>query len=934
MQNSDSKARLSSLRKLYFRLQKIVLQSGSNDKEGSDLQRTRLWAILLVEAARRLRKLELSPADLCKITSTFLSSCSDLRANPLDTERILQFFQTSHCFELQKQLVKHAELLDEFDERFAGYFYQFSQEAARDFALERIQSSDKRSSRNDIIHFTQLYTPDWVADYLLQETLLPQWKEHGDESSRIEKGLAPILNDSHSRPYHLPAVSGTGTRTASELTVLDPSCGAGHILLRAFELLMQLHLSEGKRRAEACKAILNQNLYACDLDENALEVCAFSLIIKALKDHVDIFELKLKLFNVSSFSAAEEEFEPGSLKREWKSTHALSKRYNAVVTNPPYIGRRLLDRRLKQFLRSEFPAGQHDLSAAFLLRALELTESSGRVGFITQSSLLYLPSYEELRKQFIENNTLVSIVELGTRVFPLSSGEKINSMLIILRNENQGSSEASFLDLTKSPNKCDALLNTAHSRRDCKEFLLNRSYAFNYRYPDFLAKIMDHKSKLGDFIEIKQGLATSDNARFVRFFWDVDQDEIGKRWHPYVKGAGSQRWYAPCHTVLDWGTDGSKIKEAVEKNYPYLKGRIAWVVKNESFYFRRGLTFSFVSTGNFAVRRMDPGSIFDVGGSALFCKESEEDLMLAYLNSSFASLCAHVLNPTLNFQVGDIKQIPLPDFDDCLADELKDLAQKAQLLKRELGKFNESSPDFQTPDFINTILQGQNCIDELFTNIQHRQAELAEQLHSVENTIDQLILKAIDEKHSLSSKDRDALFKLIEQQAAGKQFSNPYFANEHEFVEFLLRLIIDKASASSGILITNHDEPLNSLIDHRLRSSIEAVLKMSLNDYLLKCFNRSQEKTFFGSPKIISVFEPSRKQLIFVPSKSVRAYTKTKIMPVDTTKTAEETNTAAEILASIANSLNAIPDWTGKDLSKIVQTNFYRETALLKFEES
>lgn len=931
MEYSDTKANLSSLRKLYFELNKIVSESAAYAAYTPASNHDALWIIVSTEGAIRLGKAKIDTPDLLSLMQTFAQKCSKLRPPVYEAERISQFLASKDFLILQKQLKRNEKLINQFDERISGYFYQFSKEAARFEALARIQSSNKRSSLSDLVHFTQLYTPDWVADFLLQESLLAQWKA----------GLAT--------PAAIPAFKPNlcqGELQADELNLLDPSCGAGHILVKAFDLFMKLHLAEGRGKSEACKIILNQNLSGCDLDDEALQICAFSLMLKALHNEVNFTELNPQLFSVCNdangrgASSCEEDFERGSLEREWPATHALARRFRAVVTNPPYIGRRLLDRRMKRFLKSEYPFAQHDLSAAFLVRALELTESEGKVAFITQSSLLYLPSYEQLRKQFIAQNTIDTIVELGTRIFPLSSGEKINSMLIVLRNSVDKPTEtrdknhkhkdefqvSKFLDLTRTENKLAALKNPQYSQRDCRDFLANRSYAFNYKYPEFLSRMMDCKPKLGDLTDIRQGLATGDNARFVRYFWDVHEDELALRWKPYVKGAGSERWYAPCHTVLDWGSDGAKLKAAVADKYPYLKGKIAWVVKNESYYFRRGLTFSFVSTGNFALRKMQEGCIFDVGGSALFCNEAEENFILAYLNSSFASLCAHVLNPTLNSQVGDIKQIPFPQPDALRREKLKALAEQAYLCKRELYKFDVSSPDFEKPDFLDSLLLETRNLDEIYSQLKNWRNLLIEKLESIEQEIDQLILEAVQEKHTLATEDRALLAALLGQETAERRSNYPGFTSMTDFAEFVLHNAIFYGMKDSPVLVTDLQEPLKTIVENKLRSALQEAFDMSLSDYLLRLFNRWQEKIFFNCPRMVCTLDSNSNKLVLFSSRGLRIFGKSETLPV--WGSSEDNKTAREILVSIANIMRSIPDWTGRDLSKQVHAKFLRAPML------
>src|SRR5262249_9721566 len=149
-------------------------------------------------------------------------------------------------------------------------------------------------------------------------------------------------------------------------------------------------------------------------------------------------------------------------------------------------------------------------------------------------------------------------------------------------------------------------------------FLKLERASFAYKCPPFVIDLIENAARLDQIADVRQGLATSDNSRFLRFIWDVQPKLIGRRWFPYTKGAGSTRWVSPQPDVGNWENGGAEIKEAVGESYPYLNGKTAWVVKNEQFYFRRGLCFPFVNSRVLAVRLPPSGSIFDVAASALF----------------------------------------------------------------------------------------------------------------------------------------------------------------------------------------------------------------------------------------------------------------------------------------------------------------------------
>jgi hypothetical protein len=201
--------------------------------------------------------------------------------------------------------------------------------------------------------------------------------------------------------------------------------------------------------------------------------------------------------------------------------------------------------------------------------------------------------------------------------------------------------------------------------------------------------------KLADIAPPRQGLATTDNLRFVRWWWEIEPPGFsGKRdkWVPYAKAGRNQRWYEfPRHRV-DWEEDGRDIKRAIVERYPYLKDQWQWVAKNTAFYGRAGITYSYLTSGSFSARRLEAGAIFDVAGSSLF---PDDPLgVLGILNSSVARRMLGMINPTVNFQVGDLRQLPMPA---AFPQSLRDDVARAIQVTKTLDEFDETSCDFRQP---------------------------------------------------------------------------------------------------------------------------------------------------------------------------------------------------------------------------------------------
>jgi hypothetical protein len=220
--------------------------------------------------------------------------------------------------------------------------------------------------------------------------------------------------------------------------------------------------------------------------------------------------------------------------------------------------------------------------------------------------------------------------------------------------------------------------------------------------------------KLGEISPPRQGLATTDNARFVRFWWEVPTNDT---WFPYVKSGRNRRWYeSPQHRV-NWRDDGAQIKQSIVERYPYLDGQWQWVAKNAQHYFKPGITYSYLTSGQFSARQLGAGAIFDVAGSSLF--PDDVPTMLAILNSSVARQLLAAINPTVNFQVGDLRELPIPSGS---SQALRADVLRAIEITRRLDQFDETSPDCAMP-----------CDDEKEFTALHRE------LRNVESRIDQTV---------------------------------------------------------------------------------------------------------------------------------------------------------------------------------------------------
>jgi hypothetical protein len=813
---------------------------------------------------------------------------------------------------------------NEMQERFfkdianLGFAYQiFSLGTRNKDTLVAVQSANKQITRQQLISFTQLYTPNWVVDFILANTVLPrfgQWKEKFP--LRYANWLA-VKNLSFSNKSDL-----------ANFSLLDPACGAGQFLFSAFDLLSYLFESIGYSQEESVNLAL-KNIHGADIDEKALWVAGLGLFCQSWRDRK---HTPHKLANLVWSEKKGDAGFLGSIDRNWSKEHILGRSYDAVVMNPPYLGRKCLSRELKASLQEQYPDSSTDICAAFLKRGAEMLNPNGRLGLITQSSMLSIPSYQSLRNYLFNNYFFETIVRCGPRVFPLASGEKIDSAILVAEaptkeRDNVAQAQTQLYDLASEldkPNQLKQILSNdwKNSIQPPSPLITNfqtiklvDGLAFGLPY-QLLEKLASF-SKLGDIADIKQGLATTDNARFVRYNFDVDPESIGSLWVPYVKGAGAEKFASDNPFVVKWGAKGEEIKKAVTEAYPYLNGKTAWVVKNEEFYFRPGLCFSFINKFGLAVRRLPAGAIFDVGSSAIFAKPEEENFLLAYLNSSLLGLLAKTINQTINIQVGDLKKLPIFPFLINTKTRIATLGQESLIAKQKLIQMQQANLKPLRASYPSLIRANQ--LERAFSEYENEHKKYSEQLKTLQIEIDDLILIGLKELSILDRQEELYLHNILDYRKI--QFKDSRF----EPGLFVPKIVVGLASS---LICDDQNIERIKLISKTDKSSLAHSLGLSADgkDWLEQKLGSSLEKIFYRS-KVTDISklakEPSRYFCLYVEQNcsymffSARAVREMLKLPI-------ADHPAGWFWQPLLEKLNGVEDWTSKDLLSIIAEHYER----------
>jgi type I restriction-modification system DNA methylase subunit len=403
--------------------------------------------------------------------------------------------------------------------------------------------------------------------------------------------------------------------------------------------------------------------------------------------------------------------------------NVLERRYDIVCTNPPYLSIRNMNPAMVDFLKRHYKKSKGDLYSAFIERCAELMAPEGRLAMITQQSFMFISTFESLREILLGATAIETMAHVGPRAFAEVSGEKVNTTVFVLRREQlemeRREARGVYFRLVKEPD--------AESKRTAFESALARCLAgqpdphvYEYRQGDFvdipgspwvywcttgLRQLFRRSQTLESVAEPRQGLATADNFRFIRYWWEVgrraiqfgctsrDECKVSEStWYPHVKGGGFRRWHGNQELVINYGQDGRELKAWADPLY----GNSGWsrIIKSTEFYFREGVTWSALATKGISARYMAPGFVIGHKGPAVFGDGNSLHFLLGVLNSNAAVALLSITSPTIMFEVGQLRTLPVPPrTGDSLIGQVMRAIEIAKLDSRE----DETSYDFVAP---------------------------------------------------------------------------------------------------------------------------------------------------------------------------------------------------------------------------------------------
>lgn len=729
-----------------------------------------------------------------------------------------------------------------------GWLYQFYISEKKDQVIGKVVKSE------DIPAATQLFTPNWIVKYMVQNTVGRKWLMTYPASSikdKMEFYIEPAEQEDDVQAK-LDVIT-PNELNPEELTFMDPACGSGHILAEAYDLFKEIYLERGYRTRDIPRLILEKNLYGLDIDDRAAQLARFTVLMKARADDRRILDpenpAKLNVIAIqeskgldvdeaarillrervkeiggkaaqqlslvqpkvaqASLSTSDKPdvtkeelysllylFENGKTfgsllkvhdrlknalprlekllakaltssdlqSREYAEallplvtqTKLLAAQYDYVVANPPYMGK--LTEALIEYAKHEFPNSKSDLCTMFIERCMEYTLFSGHFSLVTMQSWMFLKSYQKLRMLMIDNYTLDTLIHLGPHAFDSITGEVVQTVTFSFRKidtENYTSKCVRIVNGSSESEKIHMLRSTDRDsyQQKTSRFSMIPGSPFAYWVS---SKIFDLFSwgVLKDSAEVRQGMLTTNNDKYLRLWHEVDEESIErnarskpeaaqsqKKWFPYNKGTKFQKWFGDLDYIVDWEGDGERIKNDVVTKYPYLKGNTGLVIKNTNPYFTPAVTWSDISSKPFGARYIPHGFLYDKGGSCVH--HGDPFYIMGYINTHFVNYILGFINPTFHFQSGDVSRIPFSEEIKVDKGFISSNSKRLVEIYKHLESLEETSYLFTQSPLLAHSTESPT-IDDAKNNIEQYLSKLDNEVSFLEKGINDVFQEALD----------------------------------------------------------------------------------------------------------------------------------------------------------------------------------------------
>ena len=571
--------------------------------------------------------------------------------------------------------------------------------------------------KEDIPAATQLFTTDWVVRYMVDNSLGKYWIERNPQSSLREK-LAFFVAPKNGEIRFIDEKV-----EPQELTFFDPCMGSGHVLVYAFDVLMEIYTECGYSTRDAASEIVRNNLFGLDIDPRAYQLAYFAIMMKARqydrrfltrgiepqvycpkKDEaliefgslVKVDELGEKPQEPTELTLFNMDYE--ATLNDWNFRRLLAQDYVAVCTNPPYLNK--YNAKLKGFVNDKYKDYSGDLFSVFIYRNLQLCKPNGYCGFMSPFVWMFIKTYEKLREFIIRSRSITTLIQMEYSAFEEAT---VPICSFVLQNKKADEPGLYFRlsDFKGGMEVQRQKVLEAIDNPDCGYFYEAQQSNFSKipgspvaYWVGSKAYLCFEKGLLKDFADTKQGFKTGDNDTFLRLWFECSESKTSfcsdksKKWFPCTKGGEFRRWYGNFEYIVNWENDGYEIKHFTDQ-----KGKLRSRPQNLQINFTKELTWSSISSGNISFRQVESYFMYESKGPAL-TPYVDSTLMLAYLNSKVYQLFIGMVAPTLDYSEGSVLRVPYTK-SDFRRNETTDLANNCLLLSRTDWDSYETSWDFK-----------------------------------------------------------------------------------------------------------------------------------------------------------------------------------------------------------------------------------------------
>lgn len=604
-----------------------------------------------------------------------------------------------------------------------GWLYQYYNTELKAETFDLLKKNVK-VTKERIPSATQLFTPDWIVRYMVENSLGRLWLE-GHPNPALRENWKYYLDEAEQEPEVEAQLvvlrAQRQTLRPEDITLIDPCMGSGHILVYAFDVFMQIYESEGWSQRDAAASIVQKNLYGLDIDRRAAQLAYFAVMMKARQYDRRFLTrgIQPNLYHPAAYAEGQEfgsllivdELEPkpeqpdeitlfdgnyGDKLNTWNFRSLLARQYDVVVTNPPYMAVSNGDAALNKYIKDNYPDSKGDLFAAFIERCGRFARQNGYQAMITQHSWMFLSSFEKLRTKLLQSADIVNMAHLGARAFEEIGGEVVQTTSFVLRRAYTRGYKGTYCRLvepTTQQGKEDMFL-AEESRYTAEQANFSKIPGLRVGY--WLSKKMRtqfENKPISSYADTRRGLQTGNSGTFIRKWFEVSTEKenltptkeskyLPDKWFLFNSGGAFRRWYGNIIDVVNWECNGKDIKNSGKA-----------IIPSEDRYFDELISWNKISSGQMSVRYQPAGIIPGDASPFLHSVNQNHEIILyamGILNSKITAAIVEVLSPTLNFEVGNIAEIPVAVNENSKSQVLSHINDCIDLGKRDWNSYETS----------------------------------------------------------------------------------------------------------------------------------------------------------------------------------------------------------------------------------------------------